>query len=154
MTNRLRGNLLVLGQFALLAALVFYPASDLSYGSLSYPVYAIGLVALFLGFLILAVAALALGKGLTAHPIPSKKGELVVSGLYRFVRHPIYTGVLLIGISLTLSGGLFPHIIFLVLLYLLLWYKARFEEQLLAARYREYADYASRTGRFFPRLKG
>ena len=152
MTNRLKGNLLVVGQFVLLALLILYPSTPLNTGVFSYALSFISLTSLFLGFLILGFSALALGKSLTAHPIPGKNAVLVTDGLYRFVKHPIYTGLLLIGLSLTITAGFFPHLIFFAALIVLLNFKARFEERLLAARYPDYEDYSKKTGRFLPRL--
>ena len=153
MTNTLKGNLLVLGQFILLGLLIFYPANSINYGSFGILVTLAIAVLLAIGFVILGLSFLALGKSLTAHPIPAKKGELVTDGLYRFARHPIYTGVLAVGLAMTLSGGLFPHILFFIALVVLLNYKASFEEQLLRARYEGYVSYAEKTGRFLPKLK-
>ena len=153
MTNTLKGNLLVLGQFILLGFLIFYPASSINYGSFGILVTLAIAVLLAIGLVILGLSFLALGKSLTAHPIPAKHGELVTDGLYRFARHPIYTGVLAVGLAMTLSGGLFPHVLFFIALVVLLNYKASFEEQLLRARYEGYASYAEKTGRFLPKLK-
>jgi protein-S-isoprenylcysteine O-methyltransferase Ste14 len=153
MNNTLKGNLLVLGQFILLGLLIFYPANSINYGVFGLAVtIAIG-VLLAMGFVILGLSFLALGRSLTAHPIPAKKGELVTDGLYRFARHPIYTGVLSLGLAMTLVGGLFPHTLFFIALVALLNYKASFEERLLRARYVDYASYAEKTGRFLPKLK-
>jgi len=153
MNNTLKGNLLVLGQFILLGLLIFYPANSINYGFFGLTVTIAIAVLLAVGLVILGLSFLALGKSLTAHPIPAKKGELVTDGLYRFARHPIYTGVLAIGLALALSGGLFPHLLFFVALVVLLNYKASFEEKLLRARYQDYARYAEKTGRFLPKLK-
>ena len=153
MNNTLKGNLLVLGQFILLGLLIFYPANSMNYGPFALVVTIAIAVLLAMGLVILGLSFLALGKSLTAHPIPAKQGELVTDGLYRFARHPIYTGVLAIGLAMTLSGGLFPHGLFFIALVVLLNYKASFEEQLLRARYADYASYAEKTGRFLPKLK-
>lgn len=153
MNNSLKGNLLVLGQFILLGLLIFFPANSINYGPFALAVTVAIAVLLALGLVILGLSFLALGKSLTAHPIPAKQGELVTDGLYRFARHPIYTGVLAIGLAMTLSGGLFPHALFFIALVVLLNYKASFEEQLLRARYEGYASYAEKTGRFLPKLK-
>jgi protein-S-isoprenylcysteine O-methyltransferase Ste14 len=153
MNNSLKGNLLVIGQFILLGLLILYPANSINYGPLGLTVTIAIAVLLAVGFVILGLSFLALGRSLTAHPIPAKKGELVTDGLYRFARHPIYTGVLAIGLALALSGGLFPHLLFFTALVVLLNYKASFEEQLLRARYVDYASYAEKTGRFLPKLK-
>ena len=153
MNNSLKGNLLVLGQFILLGLLILFPANSINYGPFALAVTVAIAVLLALGLVILGLSFLALGKSLTAHPIPAKQGELVTDGLYRFARHPIYTGVLAIGLAMTLSGGLFPHALFFIALVVLLNYKASFEEQLLRARYEGYASYAEKTGRFLPKLK-
>ena len=152
MNNRLKGNLLVLGQFILIGLLIFYPSSGLNTGAFTVFLSSLSILLLLAGFVILGLSALALGKSLTAHPIPGKNAVLVTDGLYRFVRHPIYSGVILVGIGLTISGGFFPHAIFLIALVLLLNYKASFEEALLTKTYAGYADYSKKTGRFVPRL--
>jgi protein-S-isoprenylcysteine O-methyltransferase Ste14 len=153
MNNSLKGNLLVLGQFILLGLLILYPSNSINYGAFALAVTIAIATLLAVGAVILGLSFLALGKSLTAHPIPAKQGELVTDGLYRFARHPIYTGVLAIGLAMTLSGGLFPHALFFIALVVLLNYKASFEEQLLRARYLDYASYAEKTGRFLPKLK-
>ena len=153
MNNSLKGNLLVLGQFILLGFLILYPRSEVSYGSYAFLVTSVTAALVLAGVVILGLSFLALGKSLTAHPIPAKQGVLVTDGLYKFARHPIYTGVLALGAGMTLAGGLFPHILFFVALVILLNYKASFEEQLLRARYEGYASYAVKTGRFLPKLK-
>jgi protein-S-isoprenylcysteine O-methyltransferase Ste14 len=153
MNNSLKGNLLVIGQFILLGLLIFYPSNSINYGPFTLTVTIAIAVLLAMGVVILGLSFLALGKSLTAHPIPAKQGELVTDGLYRFARHPIYTGVQAIGLAMTLSGGLFPHMLFFIALVVLLNYKASFEEQLLRERYVDYASYAEKTGRFLPKLK-
>ena len=145
--------MLVLGQFILLGFLILYPRSEISYGSYAFLVTSVTVVLILAGVVILGLSFLALGKSLTAHPIPAKQGVLVTDGLYKYARHPIYTGVLALGAGMTLAGGLFPHILFFVALVILLNYKASFEEQLLRARYEGYASYAVKTGRFLPKLK-
>jgi protein-S-isoprenylcysteine O-methyltransferase Ste14 len=153
MNNSLKGNLLVIGQFILLGLLILYPSNSINYGPFALTVTISIAVLLATGVVVLGLSFLALGRSLTAHPIPAKKGELVTDGLYRFARHPIYTGVLAIGLAMALSGGLFPHLLFFAALVVLLNYKASFEEKLLSARYVDYASYAEKTGRFLPKLK-
>jgi protein-S-isoprenylcysteine O-methyltransferase Ste14 len=160
MNDRLKGNLLVVGQLILLALLFLVPpvkeVVDWLNDTIPFAVVFPGIaqIVLFVAIVILISGGLGLGPALTAHPIPKSKAQLQTSGLYRWVRHPIYLGLIVTAISFTLSGGLFPHVLFAIALFILLNYKAKFEERLLAERFPEYADYASRTGRFLPRLKG
>lgn len=153
MNPRLKGNLLVVGQFLLLALLVLSPTSNFPVAELASVIPGISLTLMFVGAVILIVSFIGLGPALTAHPIPNKKARLQTGGLYKWVRHPIYSGLLLIALALTLTGGIFPQIFYFIALYLLLNYKARFEEQQLALRFSEYPAYSAKTGRFLPRLK-
>jgi protein-S-isoprenylcysteine O-methyltransferase Ste14 len=153
MTKRLKGNLLVLGQFILIALLILVPSSGLNTGVFSTFLVSVSLTSMFIGIVILGLSALALGKSLTAHPMPGKNAVLVTDGLYRFVKHPIYSGLILLSFGLTITGGFFPHTIFFIALVVLLNYKASFEEKLLASTYAGYAEYSKKTGRFIPRLK-
>src|SRR5687767_2023206 len=54
------------------------------------------------GTVLSAAAMIRLGPGLTPLPRPTEKARLITSGVYKFVRHPVYTGLILIltGISL------------------------------------------------------
>lgn len=85
-------------------------------------------------------------------PQPHESGHLVTSGPYRFVRHPMYVSLLLGAAGWAVCAGSWAHGVVVVLLVLVLNYKASFEEQLLLRRWPGYADYCLRTGRFLPRL--
>ena len=78
---------------------------------------------------------------------------MIETGLYKYVRHPIYTGLLLATLGSCVQSMAVVKFFFWFLLLALLIYKARFEEKLLAAKYSTYTDYMKRTGRFVPRLK-
>jgi len=103
------------------------------------------------GLILVALAGFGLGRSLTALPIPKNDGQLVTTGLYRWVRHPIYTGVVLAALGLMVAGASVAHLVGFLALYVVLMTKAQLEEKLLAERYQEYEAYAQRTGRFFPR---
>lgn len=87
------------------------------------------------------------------HPEPSQEAVLKTGGLYRYVRHPIYSGVLLLGAGIALTSGSLIAAGAAVLLFIDLSIKARLEERFLRERFENYADYALRTPRFFPRLR-
>jgi protein-S-isoprenylcysteine O-methyltransferase Ste14 len=52
-----------------------------------------------LGTIIALMAAINLGKNLTPLPRPKENAELIQGGLYRFVRHPIYFGVIMLSVG-------------------------------------------------------
>jgi protein-S-isoprenylcysteine O-methyltransferase Ste14 len=77
--------------------------------------------------------------------------ELVMRGPYRFVRHPIYTGFLLMILGVALGRGTAqPFAIVLILVVVHVW-KLRAEEALLAQHFPQaYPDYKARTKALIP----
>jgi len=142
--------LLVLGQFLLLGLIVLLPRGDT--WTLPVAVARAAQVATAAGVILMVVAAAALGRGLTAAPLPNAHAELRTGGLYHFVRHPIYTGLLLSAVALTLTSGNLWTTSACLALVVLINVKARWEEQHLAQRFPGYACYAARTPRFIPGL--
>ncbi len=98
------------------------------------------------------LASRRLGRELRAHPAPSPTAVLRVDGPYRLVRHPIYSGLLLLAGGLAVVSATVRAAAAFVALVAVLSLKARVEERLLAERFPEYRDYARRTPRFLPRL--
>ena len=139
-----RGEAWVAGQFVLLGAVV---VGSFFGGSWPWPVRLFGGVLLFLGALFALAAARGLGPALTPLPRPSGKGELVVSGPYAVVRHPIYSGVAAgaAGFSVLVSSwwSLGASLLLLVFVH----FKAVREEKWLVAHYPGYADYMARVPR-------
>lgn len=105
-----------------------------------------------LGVVILILAMLQLSKNLSPFPSPKTNSELVQSGLYKYVRHPIYTGILISSFSFALATASGYRILISILLYILFIVKSEYEEKLLMQRYKEYETYKKRTGRFFPKF--
>jgi len=114
---------------------------------------ALGLGLMALGALLAGRGLLDLGRNLTPLPHPRDGAQLVGSGAYRLVRHPIYGGL----IALAFGWGLLtasPLVLVMALLLAgLFQLKSRREEAWLLERFPEYASYMLVTGRFFPRLR-
>ena len=149
MSERHVGWTFVAVQAVLLVVLVALPAED--HWSTAGIVGTAGDVLVVVGFVLLGVAAVALGRSLTPTPVPVDDGELRTSGPYRSVRHPIYTGVLVIVVGLTLRSGSWPTLVVATVTTAFFHVKAAWEEGRLAERYPEYPAYAARTPRFVPR---
>ncbi len=148
MTDNQKGSIFVAAQFILIALLVLIPVDQSS----ELANLLAGVFLLAPGLIILLVSIRTLGRSLQANPVPAKRSELVTTGIYSSIRHPIYTGLLLATLATvvqSLSGLKFA--IWLALLVLLVL-KSRFEEQLLERRYEAYAEYKKQTGRFLPRI--
>lgn len=145
---RAEARLLVAAQFTLLAGqLSLRPRQD-------WPtkggVRILGGAAIAAGSVIAAIAATNLGAGLTASPLPNSSAQLQATGMYRWVRHPIYAGLLLVSAGRTLTAGDRRQLGLTMGLLGLLNYKAGFEEHALRQRFVRYDRYAETTPRFLP----
>jgi protein-S-isoprenylcysteine O-methyltransferase Ste14 len=79
--------------------------------------------------------------------------ELITTGPYALVRHPIYTGILtgFLGTAIALSQV--RGVIGFVLIFLVLWAKLRTEEEWMRSQFGEtYATYAHQTAALVPYL--
>src|SRR5690242_18240683 len=63
----------------------------------------VGLLLLILGFAIRAIAIRSLGKYFTGTVVIKRDHQLIRTGLYRYLRHPAYTGTLLAHLGLGLA---------------------------------------------------
>jgi protein-S-isoprenylcysteine O-methyltransferase Ste14 len=111
-----------------------------------------GTALLLLGLLLLFAGFRGLGKSLTANPVPVDDGVLVTTGIYARLRHPIYTGLLVLTMGLVVASGVWAQLIAWFGLLGLLIYKMRWEETLLSAKHKGYAAYKSRVPALFPKL--
>ncbi|MDB5323763.1 MAG: putative protein-S-isoprenylcysteine methyltransferase [Phycisphaerales bacterium] len=84
---------------------------------------------------------------------PDDKTQLVISGPYAYLRHPIYalSSLLMICTMLILPSPAMLVVGF-IHLFLLQWEARREEKYLTALHGPTYADYAAKTGRFVPRF--
>ena len=97
-------------------------------------------------------AAFGLGDRLTPTPVPRDGGELRTDGPYAHVRHPIYSGVLMIVVGIAVRTGNMLGLVLTVVTVGFFHAKAAFEERLLTERFPGYRAYADVTPRFVPRL--
>jgi len=93
---------------------------------------------------------LALGKNLSPFPQPSPGATLVRHGVYRLVRHPLYSSLILGSLGWSLMWRSVPGLASALVLAVLLDAKSRVEERWLRQRFTEYADYERRVRRFIP----
>ena len=141
---------LVGAQFVFLLLLGFLPWGSLWSRGLGTIVLGLALVVLGAGIAFAAGAGL--GRTLTPSPIPRDDGVLVTGGVYAAVRHPIYSGLLIIGAGLVVIGASALHVLAWFGLLSVFMLKSRLEERMLAGKYSAYGAYAARVGRLVPGL--
>lgn len=127
-------------------------------GALSLPLLASvtparwsGLALMVTGLAVYFVGLFVLGASWRIGIDREQPGPLVTAGPFAFVRHPLYSGVLLATLGLALLTADLVVIAATAAVWTAVPIQARLEEEFLAARYPEYAAYRARTGRFTPR---
>jgi protein-S-isoprenylcysteine O-methyltransferase Ste14 len=140
----------VLVQLLLLGGVLLAPA----WGHLPLPDFCrpLGYLIAGAGLLVAALATRQLHSSRSLTPLPSPRSGslLLTSGCFRFVRHPIYSGLLLWALGVAVASASLLHLLLFALLGLFLNAKAAREESLLALKFSDYTRYAARTPRFFP----
>ena len=110
--------------------------------------------AITVGGLLFAVwARQYLGRNWSSAVTIKQRHELITTGPYAMVRHPIYTGILtgFLGTAIALSQV--RGFIGFVLIFLMLWPKLRMEEEWMRSQFGEtYANYAHQTAALVPHL--
>lgn len=144
------GWALVGAQFGLIAGLIVLPAGNLwPRGGVSV---ALAVVLIVAGLVVVGLAGRRLGPALTPLPIPKDGAKLVTGGVYRYVRHPMYTGVLLAALGLMVLGASGGHLVGVIALFAVLSAKASGEEEMLAELHPGYGAYRTTSGRLIPKI--
>ncbi len=125
---------------------------DISFLSFRLPVWIdyLLLPLILIGGGVVLLALLQLKTNLSIFPSPLRGSELITHGLFKYIRHPIYLGILLSAFSLALYLGSGYKLLIAFLLLILFYFKSSYEEKLLLKKFPEYGDYMKRSGRFLP----
>lgn len=102
------------------------------------------------GVAMLVVSRVTLGRSFTALPRPRERSTLRTTGIYGCARHPVYGGLLVAGVGLSLHRS--PLVLApTVALAVVFWLKSLREEAWLCERYPGYPAYRQATPhRFIP----
>jgi len=113
----------------------------------------IGLLLTALGVGISIWARLSLGANWSGMVTLKQNHELIRKGLYRWIRHPIYTGILLGFIGTALIESHARGWLGFAILLLSFYFKARREENFLKQEFGEgFEEHLRQTGMFLPKL--
>lgn len=150
-----RGEYLVLLQGALLITFVLLPVYRPAWWSINLPLllYLCWGIAALLGLaasVLIVKGLMDLGRNLTPLPYPRNDGQLVQTGVYSIVRHPLYSGLIFAVISWTVLQLSLSHFVATALLFIFFDVKARREETWLTEKYPEYCDYQQRVKKLIP----
>jgi protein-S-isoprenylcysteine O-methyltransferase Ste14 len=146
-----RGEGWVVIQFLLLGLVALAGVAGTTYsGPLSTAATVAGGMLVLAGFVLAARGLLDLRDALTPLPHPREGAELVDTGSYALVRHPIYGGLVLAATGYALVAGSPLALAGTALLLAFFRLKSGREEVWLRGRYPAYEAYAGRTRRMIP----
>ena len=108
-------------------------------------------IPLMVGGVALVLRAMSnLGAAMTPMPRPVDRGDLIVTGAFGLVRHPIYAGIIAVAFGWALLRASLMAILWAAVLAGFFYLKSAREEAWLVTRYPGYAAYRARTPRFIP----
>jgi protein-S-isoprenylcysteine O-methyltransferase Ste14 len=155
-TNAALRGMAGLALFALLAVYLLIPQS-LAWASLPFPAWLrwLGAPTGFAGLAVLFWVHRELGRNFSGTLHLRAEHQLITSGPYRRMRHPMYTAFYLVALALLLlsanwllGGGLIVGITAVMAS------RVKHEEEVMTERFgAQYRDYMAHTGRFLPRLR-
>ncbi len=118
------------------------------------PILDTAAVALLTGSAGMAIWTLAVNRpgNFNIRPTPRSGGTLVTGGPYRWIRHPMYTSVLLGAAGAAVMSHQVLDVLLWFALLVVLGAKALIEERALTLRFPGYQDYKTQTTRFVPWL--
>ncbi len=150
-----KGEYLVVLQVALLSAFIFLPFYPVSSGfeliePLSFFRWTTLIVCWVIAILFGTLGLHQIKHSLTPLPYPVERNQLVTTGIYALVRHPLYSSQLFAAFGWSFFHMSLSHLLMTGSGFLFFSYKASREEQWLTERHPEYADYARHVKKFIP----
>lgn len=118
----------------------------------NYLIAGIGLLIIIAGLIIRWIAILQLKKAFTVDVAIGADQKLKTDGVYKFVRHPSYLGLLMImaGFGISMNSPI-SILITVIPMFLVLWYRISVEENLLIEAFGDqYIEFSKRTKRLIP----
>jgi protein-S-isoprenylcysteine O-methyltransferase Ste14 len=143
MPNRIKSILLVFFQFAFIL-LLLSGSSLKNIPALSYAFIILSILLVFW-----AIATMKKSK-LRILPEPSPHATLITNGPYRFIRHPMYTAILMGSVGLIVHQFTWLRLSILFALVIVLIVKLTWEERMLLQKFEAYRDYMRRSKRLLP----
>jgi len=106
--------------------------------------YFVGFLIIIIAFIILLFAIKDLGRNLSPFPRPINSSNLVTTGIYRFMRHPMYYSLIFISIGVFIIKLSIYYLFLSISLSLIIKFKIALEEQYLNNKFKNYLLYKNK----------
>ena len=104
----------------------------------------VGFLLIIISTIVMLIAIKDLGSNLSPFPKPIVNSNLITSGIYRFIRHPMYYSLILISFGFFLTKLSFYHLCLTISLALIIKFKIILEEKYLNKKYKNYLLYTDK----------
>jgi len=134
---------------------IFYP-SAMAWTRFPIPAWIrwSGVIITVVGMALEFSTQLNLGKNYSTTLHISEGQSLVTSGPYRYVRHPMYTALIMVGVGIGILSTSWYFLIPFIATGIVIAFRIRREEEAMIEKFGdEYIQYAQVTGRFFPLIR-
>ena len=103
--------------------------------------YLLGILIIIISFIIMLVSIKDLGRNLSPFPRPINTSNLVTTGIYRFMRHPMYYSLIFISIGVFIIKSSIYYLFLTISLALIIKFKIDLEEKYLTNKFKNYLLY-------------
>ena len=103
--------------------------------------YLLGYLIIIIASILLLLAIKDLGRNLSPLPRPKNNSNLITTGIYRFVRHPMYYSLIFISFGFFITKLSIYYLFLSISLGLLIKFKIALEEEYLKNKFKNYLLY-------------
>ncbi len=103
--------------------------------------YFLGILIIIIAFIIMLISIKDLGGNLSPFPRPINNSNLVTTGIYRFMRHPMYYSLIFISIGVFIIKLSIYYLFLTISLALIIKFKIALEEKYLINKFNNYLLY-------------
>jgi len=103
--------------------------------------YLLGILIIIIALIIMLVSIKDLGRNLSPFPRPTNSSNLVTTGIYRYMRHPMYYSLIFISIGVFIIKLSIYYLFLTISLALIIKFKIALEEKYLTNKFKNYLLY-------------
>ena len=137
---------LVLLQFCIIILhfihLEFFPKKEII--QVNFIFSFVGFLLIIISIIVMLISIKDLGSNLSPFPRPLVNGNLTTSGIYSFIRHPMYYSLILISFGFFITKLSFYHLCLTISLALIIKFKIILEEEFLNKKFKNYFIYTDK----------
>jgi protein-S-isoprenylcysteine O-methyltransferase Ste14 len=132
----------------------FIKANNRAWNNLNYSIAIIGVCIFIAGIIIRWISIIQLNKEFTVDVAISENHNLNTHGMYKYIRHPSYLGLLLICFGLSVAMNSITSLIVITIpVLLVILYRIKIEEKIMVNEFGEiYKNYMINTYKIIPKL--